>query len=105
MTLASPSADLPILEGFNPLDRAFLRDPYVVFERARREAPVFYYPGPPIAFWAVTKYDDVSWVHTDHKTFSSRVLSKSAPPPEFQDRISADFFSQLMLALDPPEHS
>src|SRR5882757_9975013 len=95
MTLVSSSADLPILEGFDPLDPEFLRDPYVMFERARREAPVFYYPGPPIAFWAVTKYDDVAWVHTDHKTFSSRVLSKSTPPPEFRHRISPDFVSQL----------
>jgi cytochrome P450 len=105
MTATASGAELPVLEGFDPLDPEFLRDPYVMFERARREAPVFYYPGPPIAFWAVTKYDDVAWVHTDHKTFSSRVLSKSTPPPEFRRRISPDFVSQLMLALDPPDHT
>lgn len=102
---ATSGADLPTLQGFDPLDPEFLRDPYVIFERARREVPVFYYPGPPIGFWAVTKYDDVAWVHTDHETFSSRVLSKSEPPPEFQDRISKEFFSELMLTMDPPQHT
>jgi len=105
ISLASPSADVPILEGFNPLDREFLRDPYVMFERARREAPVFYYPGPPISFWAVTRYDDVAWVHSDYHTFSSGVLSKTVPPAAFRGRITEDFVTRLVLAMDPPEHS
>src|SRR6266478_3598582 len=104
-TTAVVPADMPTIDGFDPLSQAFLRDPYVFFERARREAPVFFHPGPPMPFWVLTKYDDVTRLFTDPATFSSKVLGKVAIPGEYKALIPEDYFSQIVKALDPPEHT
>lgn len=95
----------PSIDGFEPLAPEFLRDPYVFFERARREQPVFFHPGPPAPFWVLTKYDDVERVLTDPETFSSKVLGNVEIPGQYADRLPDDYFKNIIKALDPPQHS
>jgi hypothetical protein len=95
----------PTIGGFNPLSPEFLTDPYPFFERARREAPVFFHPGPPMPFWVLTKYDDVTRLFTNPETFSSKVLGNVEIPDEYRSMVPEDYFSQIVQALDPPEHT
>jgi cytochrome P450 len=99
------AGERPHIAGFNPVSPEFLSDPYPFFERARRDAPVFFHPGPPMAFWVLTKYDDVARLFTDPATFSSKVLGNVPIPDEFKALIPEDYFSQIVQALDPPEHT
>ena len=52
----------PALEGapleFNPLDPAFIADPYPFYRRLRETAPVF---KTPQGLWLITRYDDVAF--------------------------------------------
>jgi cytochrome P450 len=104
-TSAPDGTAVPMMEGFDPLSQEFLRDPYVFFERARREAPVFFHPGPPMPFWVLTRYEDVSRMLSDPETFSSRVLGRVAIPEEYRDVLPPDYFTHIVKALDPPEHT
>jgi cytochrome P450 len=97
--------DVPTMDGFDPLSQTFLRDPYVFFERARRDAPVFFHPGPPMPFWVLTKYEDVAAMLGDPATFSSKVLGRARIPEEYQDTLPPDYFAKIVKALDPPTHT
>ncbi|MDF5757061.1 cytochrome P450 [Spongiactinospora sp. TRM90649] len=55
-------------ELYDPLG-AHLRDPYPVYDRARREEPVFY--SPVMGAWVVTRYSDVADVLRDPVLYSS----------------------------------
>jgi cytochrome P450 len=92
-----------VLEGFDPLSAAFQADPYPALERARREAPVFFYE--PLNFWVLSRYDDVAAVIGDFKTFSSRAFGVVPVPEQLADRVPGDFFSKALLASDPPSHT
>ena len=51
------SADPVVLDRyFDPRDPAYVSDPYAVYARLRREAPVH---DSPLGFWMITRYDDV----------------------------------------------
>lgn len=104
-TAAVAQSDAPTIDGFDPLSQTFLRDPYVFFERARREAPIFFHPGPPMPFWVLTKYEDVATMLGDPATFSSKVLGRAEIPEEYQDTLPPDYFAKIVKALDPPEHT
>lgn len=101
--MANSVEQRPTLEGFDPLSPDFQADPYPVFERARRECPVFYYE--PLGFWAVTRYEDVAPIIGDYKTFSSTAFGVVPVPDQLTDRVSGDFFSKALLASDPPGHT
>jgi cytochrome P450 len=72
-----PSGDLADLidPGLTDLDQFAERVPFDIFDRLRREAPVYWHPEAPPnhGFWAVTRHDDVSRVNHDVKTYSSEV--------------------------------
>lgn len=101
--MVQTAPERPTLPGFDPLSPEFQANPYPVFERARRECPVFYYE--PLNFWAVTRYEDVAGIIGDHHTFSSRAFGVVPIPEQLADRVPADFFSKALLASDPPEHT
>jgi cytochrome P450 len=48
--------------SFNPLDPAFLEDPYPFYQRLRERDPVH---RSPMGFWVVTRYADVAAILTD----------------------------------------
>src|SRR3981189_3940383 len=95
-TAAVAQSDAPTIDGFAPLSQTFPRDPYVFFERARREAPVFFHPGPPMPFWVLTKYEDVEAMLGDPAAFSSKVLGRAQIPEEYQDALPPDYFAKIV---------
>jgi hypothetical protein len=98
-------ADRPLLD---PLDPAFLDDPYPTYAKLRAHDPVAYLPDHDV--WAVTRYDDVVRVVRDPATFSSRVgmSPDAADRPLLRGtgvgyRIGAPGV-RVLIATDPPEH-
>lgn len=83
----------------------FLEDPYPFFERARREAPVFF--SPIFHVWIVSRHQDVTTVLRDPTRFSStEVLSPPNLPPEVQEILKSDYDAVYpLLASDPPAHT
>ena len=61
--IAPPAATAEALE-FNPLDPAFIADPYPFYRRLREAAPVF---KTPQGFWLITRYDDVAFALRDRR--------------------------------------
>lgn len=91
---------MSIGDSYDPIG-IHLLDPYPLYERARREEPVFY--SPVLQAWVVTRYDDVVTVLRDPETYSSadpftRVVEVSqaaqrelmAGYPPFPDLIQSD---------------
>jgi len=89
-----------------PLDKINVSDPelfrtdsfWPYFERLRKEDPVHYQKehefGP---FWSVTKFQDILFVDTNHKLFSSEPAITIVDPSE-------DFRLPMFIAMDPPKH-
>ncbi|MGU3432556.1 cytochrome P450 [Actinomycetes bacterium M1A6_2h] len=83
--------------------------PYEMFERLRREDPVAWieepagddFDGGP-GFWAVTRYADVMVVSKNPRIYSSHVGSSFLRDQRAQDLAA---LQQMMLNLDPPDHS
>lgn len=82
--------------AFNPLDPAFRRDPYPIYERGRREHPVLLHEGLPLRLASVFRYEDCQAILRDAETWSSEFQALQAteelPPPS-------------MLGTDPPAHT
>jgi cholest-4-en-3-one 26-monooxygenase len=106
------------LSDIDLLDRdAFLDGPpHDWFTFLRKNAPVYRHPEPyGDGFWVVTKYDDVVTVNRNAKTFSSDqrkggvVGLEEAPPGSepvgMEAMMNDDDAPQMMLTLDPPEHT
>ena len=92
------------LPGVDLLDHDLFADhePWEVFERLQREAPVYFHPEPDgRGFWALTKYEDVQAVLRDPKTFSSEVggAAMIEDLPEDVLEVRRNF-----LEFDPPKH-
>jgi cytochrome P450 PksS len=91
-----PAIDFPRLD-----DRRFKANPYPVYARLRREAPVyrtkvaFWLP----ALWVITRYEDVVSVLKDPR-FSKDYISAY---PWIPSSIRAMF--RNLLTLDPPDHT
>ena len=92
------------IPGVDLLDHDLFADhePWEVFERLQREAPVYFHPEPGgRGFWALTKYEDVQAVLRDPKTFSSEVggAAMIEDLPEDVLEVRRNF-----LEFDPPKH-
>ncbi len=88
------------LESLDPANPERFRQnaQWDVFTRLRREDPVHYTAesefGP---YWSVTRYDDIMYVDTHHKIFSSEGGITIADQDE-------DFQLPMFIAMDPPKH-
>jgi len=92
------------LPGVDLLDHDLFADhePWEVFERLQREAPVYFHPEPDgRGFWALTKYADVQAVLKDPKTFSSEVGGAAMIEDLPEDVLAA---RRNFLEFDPPKH-
>jgi cytochrome P450 len=116
--------DRPLVDVARLTDPAFYAgDPYPVYARLRREAPVFWYE--PGQFWALSKYRDVKTVSRAPNLFSSAYGLRPTESVPFDDgspieddtgmprraelRRSMDLSKllggEMIVALDPPRHT
>jgi cytochrome P450 len=83
--------------AFDPQDPALAADPHSTFAELRRRCPVAWtdrWGG----FWALTKYDDLVAVASDHRTFSNAVQNVVPHVVRPGPRLAP-------LNVDPPEHT
>ena len=85
---------------FNPMDPAFVADPYPTYHRLRAEDPVHH---SPLGFWVLTRYPDVMTMLRDPRltkepiaAFVAARFGMSVPPPGL---------GLSMLDRDPPDHT
>ncbi|WP_106396737.1 cytochrome P450 [Actinocorallia populi] len=84
---------------YSPYDYRVHEDPYPVYARLRREAPL--YRNEELDFWALSRHADVATAFRDWERFSSVngvTLDASAWGPHAHRTMS-------FLALDPPRHT
>jgi cytochrome P450 len=89
--------------AFNPLDPAFIADPYPFYHRLRETAPVF---KTPMGFWLLTRYDDVASSLRDRrfgKDFGGSMQRKYGADRMTEPAIAN--LSHTMLVVDPPDHT
>jgi cytochrome P450 len=98
----------PALDGapleFNPLDPAFIADPYPFYRRLRETAPVF---KTPQGLWLITRYDDVTFALRDKrfgKDFVGALERRYGNLARMQEPAIASL-GRTMLVLDPPDHT
>lgn len=84
---------------FNPFGFAHHDDPYVTYKRMRDEAPL--YRNDELAFWALTRFDDVQ------EGFRDTELLSSAGGIALENRrpIGQSIGFDQMIEFDPPEHT
>lgn len=76
--------------------------PHALYERLRREAPVFWHPEVSgRGFWSVMRYHDVQEVLRDSATFSSSRANQIEDYPPDDPRVSGD----ALINMDPPKHT
>lgn len=95
-------ATLDRMDLANP-DSYVERIPFEWFDELRRDHPVSWHeePGGNRGFWAVTRYDDLTEVHMDWRTYSSELGAVALEElDEEQLRIR-----RSMLETDPPRHT
>jgi len=87
------------MNSFNPMDPAFLADPYPTYRRLRTEDPVHH---SPLDFWVLTRYEDVVAVLRDPRFikeplagFVAARFGVAVPPG----------VGVSMLDRDPPDHT
>lgn len=98
VTPAGDLADIDLLDH----GRFAEREPWDMFDRLQREAPVHFHPEPDgPGFWAVTRYDDVLAVLRDPSTFSSEVGGAATIGDLPADVLEA---RRNFLEFDPPKH-
>ncbi len=85
---------------FNPMEPAFVADPYPTYHRLRVEDPVHH---SPLGFWVLTRYPDVMAMLRDPRlvkepiaAFVAARFGMAAPPPGL---------GLSMLDRDPPDHT
>jgi cytochrome P450 len=75
--------------------------PHEAFAQLRREDPVHWNPEPDgPGFWAVTRYEDIRFVHRNVDLFSSEIGGTSLEDLD-EDQIEA---RKSMIDMDPPRH-
>ena len=88
---------------FNPLDPAFIADPYPTYRRLRETAPVWQ---SPLGMWIVTRYADAERVLRDRRFGKNYVAAVSGRyGPGILKEPAYASLSRTMLVLDPPDHT
>jgi cytochrome P450 len=95
----------PHLAGYSPLSQEQLADPFTTWDRARREAPVFY--ADDLHVWTVTRYEDVVAILRDHRTFENGgTLGGFEIPERYRARFPDGLWSNhTLINRDPPDHT
>ena len=88
---------------FNPLDPAFIADPYPFYHRLRETAPVF---KTPMGFWLLSRHEDIALSLRDRrfgKDFAGSIQRKYGANRMNEPAIAN--LSHTMLVVDPPDHT
>jgi hypothetical protein len=98
----------PVRADFDPLDAAFLEDPYAVLASLPvAEEPVFY--APALDYYVVTRYADVEAVFLDPRSYSAATAQLPLVPlvPAAREILAAGGHrpQPSMVSLDPPAHT
>jgi len=109
----TPPADDVDLDDFGLFDPAVQQCPHAYYARMQQDAPVYAAPSPGGELHLITRYDDVSEVIKDIKTFSSRFdTANSAGNSELVSRMNELYEAEggydrigTMLTVDPPDHT
>lgn len=97
------TAVAPPIPLFNPLDPAFIADPYPTYRALREAAPVF---RSPLGFWFASRYHDVALVLRDRrfgKDFAESMGRRYGK--QVLDEPAVANLARTMLVLDPPDHT
>lgn len=101
--MTPPARDGATLE-FNPLDPAFIADPYPFYRQLRETAPVF---RTPQGFWLMTRYEDMAFALRDKrfgKDFVGNMQRRYGGTGRMEEPAVASL-ARTMLVLDPPDHT
>ncbi|MFT7246190.1 MAG: cytochrome P450 [Candidatus Azotimanducaceae bacterium] len=94
------------VHNINPMHPELLKSPYIMNQRLRDEAPVYQDPNSGIFF--ISRYEDVTKMAMDHKTFSSKMLRSNRAAsanvdPEIAEIMKSGYTPvDTMLTEDPP---
>ncbi|MDC0673698.1 cytochrome P450 [Nannocystis radixulma] len=105
MPTDSPANEHHFAHAFNPHDAEMLRDPHEMFERMRREQPVFF--SPKLGMWIVSRHNDICSVLRDPARFSSHdAFAGGAEMTPEALALAATGHPQTRTPIDsdPPEH-
>ncbi len=91
------------MDRFDPLSVHYLANPVPVLKRLQVEQPVFFYA--PLGCWVVSKFADIRAAFLDHETYSSQATSFVRPPEDMAGAVADFTRDQIIIMLDPPEHS
>src|SRR4029453_16212758 len=83
---------------FNPMDPAFVADPYPTYRRLRAEDPVHQ---SPLGFWILTRYEDVATALRDPRLAKEAIASFVAA----RFGLAVPALGMSMLDRDPPDHT
>ncbi|MFK8050401.1 MAG: cytochrome P450 [Halioglobus sp.] len=71
---------------------------WAYFERLRKEDPVHFVDSAEFGpYWSITRFEDIMFVDTHHKEFSSEPVIVIGEP-------ESDFIPPQFIAMDPPKH-
>lgn len=89
-------------DGFDPTDPAFVDDPYPVFARLRRDAPVQRLAS---GAWALTRYDDVHEALADDRLSNAPARYAVVASRNRERYVCADVAANILPFLDEPAHA
>lgn len=98
-----PDSLAPQVPVFNPLDPAFIADPYPIYHQLRAAAPVWL---SPLGQWILTRYEDVALVLRDKrfgKNYAENMKRRYGENALKEPAIAS--LARTMLVLDPPDHT
>lgn len=98
-----PDSLAPQVPIFNPLDPAFIADPYPVYHQLRAAAPVWQ---SPLGMWVTTRYEDIAQILRDRrfgKDYAGNMKRRYGEKALDEPAIAS--LARTMLVLDPPDHT
>ena len=98
-----PDSLAPQVPVFNPLDPAFIADPYPIYHQLRAAAPVWL---SPLGNYVITRYEDIALVLRDKRFGKDYVgnMKRRYGENALEERAIASL-ARTMLVLDPPDHT
>jgi cytochrome P450 len=104
--MANVGEKIPVLDGYDPTDPRTLTDPYPMWARARKEAPVFFHE--VLGYWQVTRYADILEAAINTTALSNEGFyanTKIAPENLALAPKGLPMDTPCLVNSDPPAHT